>query len=113
MKKLMLIALAIFLVLGMFGTASANYIQNGSFEDPALAVNWAILDQSLVPNWESWITPSYPDSGIEIQTSALWSPQDGNQYAELAANNPTHLYQVQQPNASASSRPMIFLPSVR
>src|SRR5262245_36192793 len=53
-----------------------NLVQNGSFEDPALADgSWSIYES--IPGWTS------SDCGIEIQRGAAGSPANGAQLVEL------------------------------
>lgn len=66
---------------------SENLIVNGGFENPDVSGAWDIFQDGT--NGLGWTVAWQSGSGdnslanLEIQTSSLWSPQEGNQYAEL------------------------------
>ena len=66
---------------------SENLIVNGGFENPSVSGAWDIFqDGTSGLGWTvAWQSGSGDNSlaNLEIQTSSLWSPQEGNQYAEL------------------------------
>ena len=64
---------------------------NGSFEDPASVSTFAIKDQGQVPGWST----TEPDGRIELWQSGYKGvpAASGEQFAELAANEPGELYQ--------------------
>ena len=64
---------------------------NGSFEDPASVKTFAIKDQGQVPGWST----TEPDGRIELWQSGYKGVPAavGEQFAELAANEPGELYQ--------------------
>ncbi|MBC2316571.1 DUF5011 domain-containing protein [Listeria booriae] len=65
-------------------------IQNGSFEQPAIATGSTILSEDTVPGWKTTAT----DHLIEIQNHYEGQEAaDGNQYAELNAYENSALYQ--------------------
>ncbi|RKZ48833.1 MAG: hypothetical protein DRQ58_03530, partial [Gammaproteobacteria bacterium] len=65
---------------------------NGGFEEPVTAsTTWELVDQTLVLGWDT----TDPTSVIEIWDSGFngVTAQEGNQFAELNANNPSTLSQ--------------------
>jgi len=80
MKKTLLTGLACgMFVFGMTGTANANMIINGDFEDPGIESGWLVYDS--IPGW---LTTD--GTGIEIQHNGLIPEvfaNDGFQYVEL------------------------------
>jgi hypothetical protein len=64
---------------------------NASFEEPTNFTNFTIIDESLVPGWETTAT----DDKIELWKSGFQSvpSQEGNQHAELNANQSAALFQ--------------------
>lgn len=92
---------AVLLVTGLWATATSkaasgvNGVQNGSFEDPVISSvpnngTWANL--SAIPGWN----PTN-GCGIELQENGDTNPAskaaDGTQWAELASNCPSGIYQ--------------------
>ncbi|EPI36905.1 isopeptide-forming domain-containing fimbrial protein, partial [Enterococcus faecalis] len=73
------------------------YIINGSFEEPVIATNSnRIMNQSLVPGWQTTAT----DSSIELANGTggahNFKPAEGKQFAEINANTPGELHQLVQ-----------------
>ncbi len=64
---------------------------NGSFEDPASIGTFGIIDEDQVPGWST----TEPDGRIELWQSGYKGvpAASGEQFAELAANEPGELYQ--------------------
>ncbi|WP_203156012.1 tandem-95 repeat protein [Methylobacterium aquaticum] len=69
----------------------ADTFTNGSFEDPAIGGGYAIVPESSVPGWKTDAT----DHQIEIWRSGYGGvpAYDGNQFAEINANQVAALYQ--------------------
>lgn len=82
MKKRLWTGLAVgLMILGMAGVASANMIQNGSFEAPAIGYgSWAVYQN--IPGWGT-----ISGSGIEIQNNVAGTPYDGYQHVELDSHS--------------------------
>jgi hypothetical protein len=66
-------------------------LANGGFEDPATVSEFGILKQANVPGWST----TEPDGRIELWQSGYKGvpAAAGEQFAELAANEPGELYQ--------------------
>lgn len=74
MKHIVALFSLLFLAVG---SANANLIVNGSFENPALSGNsWSVFNSI-----EGWTT--IQGAGIEIQRNTVVDAQDGDQYVEL------------------------------
>ncbi|MCF8530208.1 MAG: hypothetical protein K9G69_02810, partial [Candidatus Nanopelagicales bacterium] len=74
-------------------TATDTDLVNGSFEYPAIpAKAFRLLDQRDVPGWQT----SASDRKIEIWSTGYAGvvAQEGNQFAELNATQPSELFQV-------------------
>ena len=83
----------IFAASGRSGLQIINKIRaNQSFEDPVISVNYKILNENLVPGWETTAS----DNKIEIWTSGFLDVTsfEGNQHVELNANRIGALYQI-------------------
>ncbi|WP_020404998.1 DUF642 domain-containing protein [Hahella ganghwensis] len=66
-----------FLALSVAGSAQANLILNGDFEDTQLSGNsWTVFDS--IPGWQTTMGHS-----IEVQRNTIVSAQSGDQYVEL------------------------------
>jgi|GEM_PF-292715 len=80
------------LALGLFQNANANLI-NGGFEDPDFGPGpqFDLVHESTVPGWETTAT----DGRIEIWSNNFGSvpAYEGNQHAELNANQVSTLFQ--------------------
>jgi len=91
MKKL--ISASLLLAATVFaGTASANLIVNGSFEDPAVGENTWIVAGSGITGWDV-----VSGAGIEIRNSAVGEAYAGENFIELdsdpsrgGTDNPTN-----------------------
>lgn len=82
MNKLLGAAASCALALSLFsGTANANLIVNGSFEEPVVtnAGGWALFNPDAVEGWQS-------DKQIEIWSTYGLTSYDGEQHAELNAD---------------------------
>ena len=99
MKKVLVFLCAMLLAFGIGGMASANLIQNGSFEEPDITGDdlnqayWSLLDPSTVPGWD--FPTLIPGTTIEIQSQPLngWDAADGDQWVELDSTNPYFITQ--------------------
>lgn len=81
------IGIAVLLLVVLTGIASAtNLVSNGGFEQPVLGDSWHAF--FTIPGW----TELYGKE-MEIQTSKMWTPYEGNQYLELDAYESTTVYQ--------------------
>ncbi|MBV5330267.1 MAG: PEP-CTERM sorting domain-containing protein [Chlorobium sp.] len=89
MKKVLLAGLATgLLVAAMVGSANANLIQNGSFEDDVIANGYVIYPTGIT----GWNT--IDGRGIEIQRHVAGEPYDGHQFVELDSYNNSAMEQV-------------------
>jgi hypothetical protein len=69
------------------GSANANLIVNGSFEDPALTgKKWQVF--SSIEGWNT-----LEGAGIEIQRNTVVRAQDGDQYVELDSHRNSWMQQ--------------------
>ncbi len=94
-KVLVLFALSVF---ALCSNATANMIQNGSFEIPDITddnlngTHWSLYD--IIDGWENLTTNS---AKLELQENGLYGggfvAADGDQWIELAASQPTAIGQ--------------------
>jgi hypothetical protein len=92
-KKMVLLAAAI--LIAMVGSASANLITNGSFEDPALSNgSWTIF--ANIPGWTG------TNAGIEVRNNVAGIAEDGNNFVELDSNSNSGMYQTVTTVASST-----------
>ena len=76
-----------------------NAITNGSFETPVLnsSDNYSMYDMSQVPGWSTTATDQkiecYKENNIYLKNKSVLKPDEGNQGAELNANEESTLYQ--------------------
>jgi hypothetical protein len=78
-KKMMLLMAVLF--IAMVGSASANMITNGSFEQPQISSgNWTVFT-----NINGWATTSGP--GIEVRNNVAGTAYDGLNFVELDSNS--------------------------
>jgi hypothetical protein len=93
MKKSAFLLCFLFLFTIAIGSAYANLVTNGSFEDPTITNSngWDVF--SSIPGWS--VGPGSTD--LELQRNNLlgwsWSAKDGNQWAELDGYHNTTIYQ--------------------
>lgn len=82
------------LIFCLTTVASANFIVNGSFEDPDISSSWDLVDSSSVPGWTGGNVNGIP-TDIEIQSEPIfgWSAADGQQWVELDSNAPYYIFQ--------------------
>jgi PEP-CTERM motif len=77
-----------FVTLSISSFASANLIENGSFEDSALRNNsWGVFNTI-----NGWTTVS--GAGIEVQNNAAGSAYDGSHLVELDSHNNSAMKQI-------------------
>lgn len=74
-------------VTGPIDSASANLVQNGTFEAPVVASGTYSIFLSI-PGWATAFGP-----GIEIQNHVAGSPFEGRQFVELDSNANSGMYQ--------------------
>ncbi len=92
-KKLSTIVLALS-ALTLHGTASANLVRNGSFEDVSPAAG---LQTQAPGTWsiysaiDGWTTTS--GSGIEVRNNVAGTASSGSNFVELDANNNSSMAQ--------------------
>jgi hypothetical protein len=88
MKKSVFLAIAVTMVHA--SSAVAGLI-NGGFEDPSSVTTFTIMSETLVPGWQTTAT----DNKIEIWQSGFngVTAYEGEQFAELNANQVASLYQ--------------------
>ena len=76
------------ILLGAALPANADLIENGGFEDPAIATgNYSLYD--LIPGW--YLVGGIGD--IEIQNNVAGAPYEGEQFVELDSTQPSTIGQ--------------------
>jgi len=76
------------ILLGAAVPANADLIENGGFEDPAIAAgSYALYD--VIPGW--YLVDGIGD--IEIQNNIAGSPYEGEQFVELDSTQPSTIGQ--------------------
>lgn len=88
--RLSLLAVFLLLLVGSLPGAPRRFVVNPSFEEPVIPANsYRFLDEAIVEGWET----TDPTGVIEywhVPFNGV-TPYDGNQFAELNANNPSRL----------------------
>jgi len=80
MKKILLLASALFALSAQVNAASTNLIVNGSFEDPNIrAGSWDVFD--AVTGWSTL------GAGVEVRDNKVGTAYDGDQFVELDSHN--------------------------
>lgn len=72
-----------------------NLVTNGGFEYPKVNAHggkWELFDSSEV-DWDVKLVSDDSAGLLELQTNKLWTPYEGDHYAELDGNNPVKISQ--------------------
>lgn len=76
--------------------SGSNLVGNGGFETPIVTDHdgkWELFGNDALTYWTVEWRDGGDDPLLEIETSLLWTPYEGNQYAELDTNAPVTIYQ--------------------
>jgi choice-of-anchor C domain-containing protein len=88
MKKVLTLAIGLFLVLTCVATVSANLVSNGDFENPKITgnSNWLTYSGSDIPGWEI-------SGNVDLGNAGMWDPSEGAQSIDLAGDVPARISQ--------------------